>query len=83
MGALSLRPPYVRTRGRTHRRSHGPVGTRDDIAVHPRYMAELVASSRTGLDGAELALPWCNVFRLRDGLISNYSSYMDISPVDA
>jgi hypothetical protein len=26
-------------------------------------------------------LPCCNVFKLRDGLISEYRSYMDANPV--
>lgn len=34
-------------------------------------------------DGREVTLPCCNVFRLRDGLISDYRVYMDISPVYA
>jgi ketosteroid isomerase-like protein len=34
-------------------------------------------------DGATLTLPCCNIFRLRDGLISSYTIYMDIAPVYA
>ena len=37
----------------------------------------------TRLDGGELTLPCCNVFRLRDGLVSDYCVYMDITPVYA
>jgi ketosteroid isomerase-like protein len=37
----------------------------------------------TRLDGQELTLPCCNVFRLRDGLVSDYRVYMDINPVYA
>lgn len=37
----------------------------------------------TRLDGGELTLPCCNVFRLRDGLVSDYRVYMDINPVYA
>ena len=37
----------------------------------------------TRLDGAELTLPCCNVFRIRDGLVSDYRSYIDINPVYA
>jgi limonene-1,2-epoxide hydrolase len=33
------------------------------------------------LDGAEVSLPCCNVFELRDGLVSDYRSYIDINPV--
>lgn len=33
------------------------------------------------LDGGELALPCCNVFRFRDGLISDYRVFMDVNPV--
>jgi ketosteroid isomerase-like protein len=35
----------------------------------------------TRLDGGEVTLPCCNVFKLRDGLISGYRSYMDANPV--
>ena len=35
------------------------------------------------LDGAELTLPCCNIFRLRDGLIDDYRIYMDVNPVFA
>jgi ketosteroid isomerase-like protein len=33
------------------------------------------------LDGGEVTLPCCNVFELRDELISDYRSYMDATPV--
>ncbi|MFZ0974343.1 MAG: nuclear transport factor 2 family protein [Solirubrobacteraceae bacterium] len=35
----------------------------------------------TRLDGGEVTLPCCNVFRLRDGLVAEYRSYIDASPV--
>jgi ketosteroid isomerase-like protein len=35
----------------------------------------------TRLDGTELTLPCCNVFRLRDGAVGDYRVYMDITPV--
>ncbi len=35
------------------------------------------------LDGRELTLPCCNVFRVRDGLIDTYLIYMDVNPVFA
>jgi ketosteroid isomerase-like protein len=35
------------------------------------------------LDGEVVALPCCNVFRLRDGLIAEYRSYVDATPVYA
>jgi ketosteroid isomerase-like protein len=35
------------------------------------------------LDGTELTLPCCNVFRLRDGAVADYRVYMDITPVYA
>jgi ketosteroid isomerase-like protein len=35
------------------------------------------------LDGGKLTLPCCNVFRVRDGLVSDYRVYMDIGPVFA
>ena len=37
----------------------------------------------TRLDGIELTLPVCNVFRLRDGSVVDYRVYMDITPVYA
>jgi ketosteroid isomerase-like protein len=37
----------------------------------------------TRLDGAVVTLPCCNVFRLRDGLIAEYRSYIDANPVYA
>jgi ketosteroid isomerase-like protein len=35
------------------------------------------------LDGGEVTLPCCNVLRLRDGLIAEYRSYVDATPVYA
>jgi ketosteroid isomerase-like protein len=35
------------------------------------------------LDGNRLTLPCCNVFHVRDGLVSDYRVYMDINPVFA
>ena len=35
------------------------------------------------LDGRELNLPCCNVFRVSDGLVGDYRIYMDINPVIA
>ena len=35
----------------------------------------------TRLDGTELTLPCCNVFRVRDGAVADYRVYMDITPV--
>ena len=32
-------------------------------------------------DGDVVTLPCCNVFRLRDGLIAEYRSYIDATPV--
>lgn len=37
----------------------------------------------TRLDGHQLVLPCCNVFRLRDGLVFDYRIYMDVTPVIA
>jgi ketosteroid isomerase-like protein len=45
-------------------------------------IAEL-AVHYTRLDGQEMTLPCCNVFRLRDGLVADYRVYMDIGPVYA
>jgi ketosteroid isomerase-like protein len=33
------------------------------------------------LDGGEVTLPCCNVFRLRNGLVAEYRSYIDATPV--
>jgi predicted dinucleotide-binding enzyme/ketosteroid isomerase-like protein len=35
----------------------------------------------TRLDGGEVTVPCCNVFRLRDGKVSEYFSYIDATPV--
>ena len=35
------------------------------------------------LDGNAVTLPCCNVFRVRDGLIAEYRSYIDATPVYA
>jgi ketosteroid isomerase-like protein len=35
------------------------------------------------LDGREVTVPCCNVFRLRDGSVSDYRSYIDVTPVYA
>jgi ketosteroid isomerase-like protein len=35
----------------------------------------------TRLDGGEVTLPCCNVFRLRSGLVAEYRSYIDATPV--
>ena len=34
-------------------------------------------------DGQVVTIPCCNVFRLRDGLIAEYRSYVDATPVYA
>jgi ketosteroid isomerase-like protein len=33
------------------------------------------------LDGRELTLPCCNIFRVHNGLVDNYRIYMDVNPV--
>jgi ketosteroid isomerase-like protein len=37
----------------------------------------------TRLDGGQVTLPCCNVFRFRDGSVAEYRSYIDITPVYA
>jgi limonene-1,2-epoxide hydrolase len=37
----------------------------------------------TRLDGIELTLPCCNVFRVRDGAVADYRVYIDMNPVYA
>jgi ketosteroid isomerase-like protein len=33
------------------------------------------------LDGRELTLPCCNIFRVHNGLVDDYRIYMDVNPV--
>jgi len=35
------------------------------------------------LDGREVSVPCCNVFRLRDGSVADYRTYIDVTPVYA
>jgi ketosteroid isomerase-like protein len=35
------------------------------------------------LDGQELNLPCCNIFRVHDGRVEGYAIYMDVNPVIA
>ena len=51
-------------------------------SVDDAVVAEL-SVHYTRLDGGQLTLPCCNVFRLRDGLVVDYRVYMDVSPVYA
>jgi ketosteroid isomerase-like protein len=47
-------------------------------------VAAVIAELRvhyTRLDGTEMTLPCCNVFRLRNGAVADYRVYMDITPV--
>jgi ketosteroid isomerase-like protein len=37
----------------------------------------------TRLDGGQVSVPGCNVFRLRDGSVADYRSYIDVTPVYA
>jgi hypothetical protein len=37
----------------------------------------------TRLDGGQVTLPCCNVFRLREASVAEYRSYIDITPVYA
>jgi len=37
----------------------------------------------TRLDGGQVIVPCCNVFRLRDGSVAEYRSYIDATPVYA
>ena len=37
----------------------------------------------TRLDGTEIDLPCCNLFRLQHGLVADYRIYMDVNPVFA
>ena len=42
--------------------------------------AELIVTY-TRLDASTVALPCCDVFRLRDGMIADYRIYIDVGPV--
>lgn len=44
--------------------------------------AELIVTY-TRLDGTAVAVPCCDAFRLREGLIAEYRIYIDVSPVVA
>jgi ketosteroid isomerase-like protein len=35
------------------------------------------------LDGREVSVPCCNVFRLRNGSVADYRTYIDVTPVYA
>ena len=35
----------------------------------------------TRLDGRQVSVPGCNVFRLRDGPVADYRTYIDVTPV--
>ena len=35
----------------------------------------------TRLDGRQVSVPGCNVFRLRDGSVAGYRTYIDVTPV--
>jgi ketosteroid isomerase-like protein len=37
----------------------------------------------TRRDGREVSVPGCNVFRLRDGSVADYRTYIDVTPVYA
>jgi limonene-1,2-epoxide hydrolase len=37
----------------------------------------------TRLDGAQVTVPGCNVFRLRDRSVADYRTYIDVTPVYA
>ena len=37
----------------------------------------------TRLDGRQVSVPGCNVFRLRDRSVAGYRSYIDVTPVYA
>jgi ketosteroid isomerase-like protein len=49
-------------------------------AIFAAVIAELRVHY-TRLDGTEMTLPCCNVFRLRNGAVADYRVYMDITPV--
>jgi ketosteroid isomerase-like protein len=46
-----------------------------DVSAFAAFMTDDVR------DGGEVTLPCCNVLRLRDGLVAEYRSYIDATPV--
>jgi hypothetical protein len=51
--------------------------------VFATFDAKDVSSLADFVTGDVVTLPCCNVFRLRDGLIAEYRSYIDANPVYA
>jgi ketosteroid isomerase-like protein len=47
----------------------------------PDVVVARLTVTYTRHDGRTINLPCCNVFRIRDNLVSHYSVYMDITPV--
>jgi ketosteroid isomerase-like protein len=61
-------------------------GSRHEVINVWRDGAALIAELNvhyTRLDGGEITLPCCNVFRLREGSVADYRVFMDIAPVYA
>jgi ketosteroid isomerase-like protein len=54
-----------------------------DIWVDGDVTATELDVHYTRLDGGQVTLPCCNVFRFRRGLVAEYRSYIDMTPVYA
>ena len=52
-----------------------------DVWVDGDVLVAEVQVHYTRLDGRDVTVPGCNVFRLRDGLVAEYRSYIDTTPV--
>jgi ketosteroid isomerase-like protein len=50
-------------------------------AEDPDVLVARMTVTYTQPDGNAISLPCCNVFRMRANLVSDYSVYMDITPV--
>ena len=51
------------------------------LAIIAVILVAEFAVQYTRLDGGEVTLPCYNVFRLRDGLVAEYRTYIDAAPV--
>ena len=74
-----------REREATLRQFRRPFATKRSVPDEPEpgtVVAELRVTYRRH-NGAELTLPCCNIFRLRESLVDDYRIYMDVNPVFA
>jgi ketosteroid isomerase-like protein len=53
------------------------------VAGNPDTVVAKMTVHYSRLDGTNISLPCCNVFRTQDGAIADYQIYMDVNPVFA